>query len=85
MRRRGRGVDVERVYASTSSDAEPYAQLQRAVSLHLRQVADLVELGRHDSARELFRFAMAISSELDCRSGRGAAAARSHPPRERSA
>jgi hypothetical protein len=85
IRWRRRVVEAEHFNAGASADADPYAQLRRALSLHLHQVADLVELGRHEGARESFCFAMAISSELDIRSARGTARARPLEPRHPSA
>jgi hypothetical protein len=65
-----RGRKVERRGDGPASTPEEYAQLRDAMTRHLHEVADFVDLERHDRALESFRSAMAISSELEIRAAR---------------
>jgi hypothetical protein len=64
----GRSVSPVRDAASApeqiGATAPDYPQLREALSRHLREVGDFVELGRHRAAREALLTANAIESEL---------------------
>lgn len=47
-----------------------YPQLYRALLIHMREVGDLIDIGREDSARESLSMAAAIESELELTSRR---------------
>ena len=47
-----------------SENVASYPDLRRALSRHLRDVGDQVEMGQPDAARDALRAAIAISSEV---------------------
>jgi thioester reductase-like protein len=47
-----------------AADVHAYSQLRRAESARIREIGDMVALGRPDEARKAFAAAIAISQEL---------------------
>jgi hypothetical protein len=47
------------------SDATAYPQLRRAISSHIRDVGEFVELWQPDGARRALQMALSIKAEID--------------------
>jgi hypothetical protein len=70
--RRGYGGDVRlpamrnsHFTLAVSENVASYPDLRRGLRRHLREVGDLVEMGRSEAARAALRDAIAISAEVN--------------------
>jgi hypothetical protein len=62
-RRRNSAVP-DRVVVAPTLEAFPYGQLRRAATARIREVGDMVAVGRPDEAQRAFDAAIAIDQEL---------------------